>query len=367
MMSLRTISALLLLSSGSNVLCSALVVETCQDLQDAFDSTATEAVEVEIDPSKAITCDAFTTMSMDSNTLTVVPCETCATGGTVELNEVRFEVTGGAKLFWRLGAAFTGTDLQDVDGGAVFVGEDSTARFSGDFSTADVGIRSVPDEYADFATYDLDGGCVYVDGYFRVEGDASFERCENSGGGEAPPGRAGVMYVGPNGSVLFAGKVSMSEVSIIDNEGNNGGGIYNEGKVNIKGDAVFDDLRAEAGGAIFNAEGAEFRFKRGATATFNECLSFDGIGGAVFNAGYFKLSGPATVTASRAPTFVVSSTGYTRLSEGSVFTGLGVFDTEPAIVVDEGGRLTGVGKVDFVDGATTGCATVEEAGVCLDG
>lgn len=115
----RTISALLLLSSGSNVLCSALVVETCQDLQDAFDSTATEAVEVEIDPSKAITCDAFTTMSMDSNTLTVVPCETCATGGTVELNEVRFEVTGGAKLFWQLGAAFTGTDLQDVDGGAV--------------------------------------------------------------------------------------------------------------------------------------------------------------------------------------------------------------------------------------------------------
>lgn len=140
-----------------------------------------------------------------------------------------------------------------------------------------------------------------------------------------------------------------------------------QNQVNIKGDAVFDDLRAEAGGAIFNAEGAEFRFKRGATATFNECLSFDGIGGAVFNAGYFKLSGPATVTASRAPTFVVSSTGYTRLSEGSVFTGLGEVDTEPAIVVDEGGRLTGVGKVDFVDGATTGCATVEEAGVCLDG
>lgn len=54
----------------------------------------------------------------------------------------------------------------------VFVGEDSTARFSGDFSTADVGIRSVPDEYADFATYDLDGGCVRVGvvvplGHFR--------------------------------------------------------------------------------------------------------------------------------------------------------------------------------------------------------
>lgn len=73
--------------------------------------------------------------------------------------------------------------------------------------------------------------CVYVDGYFRVEGDASFERCENSGGGEAPPGPGGSVFVSPTGSVLFAGQLSMSEVSIIDNEGNNGGGIYNEGKV----------------------------------------------------------------------------------------------------------------------------------------
>lgn len=136
--------------------------------------------------------------------------------------------------------------------------------------------------------------------------------------------------------------------------------------MNIKGDAVFNDLRAEAGGAIFNAEGAEFRFKK-ATATFIDCLSFDGTGGAVFNAGYFKLSGPASVEESTAPTFVVSSTGYTRLSEGSVFTGRGALDAEPAIVVSEGGRLTGVGKVSFVDGATTGCATVEEAEVCLDG
>ena len=73
--------------------------------------------------------------------------------------------------------------------------------------------------------------CVYVDGYFVVEGEASFVRCENSGGGESPPGPGGVMYVGPTGSVLFADTVYMAEVSIIDNEGNNGAGIYNEGKV----------------------------------------------------------------------------------------------------------------------------------------
>lgn len=76
--------------------------------------------------------------------------------------------------------------------------------------------------------------CVYVDGYFRVDGDATFVRCENQGGGESSPGPGGSMYVGETGSVLFAGEVSMSEVSIIDNEGNNGGGIYNKGKVNIR-------------------------------------------------------------------------------------------------------------------------------------
>ena len=69
-----------------------------------------------------------------------------------------------------------------------------------------------------------------MDGYFVVEGEASFVRCEVSGGGESSPGPGGVIYVGPTGSVLFD-TVYMSEVSIIDDEGNNGGGIYNEGKV----------------------------------------------------------------------------------------------------------------------------------------
>lgn len=77
--------------------------------------------------------------------------------------------------------------------------------------------------------------CVYVDGYLRVEGHASFVGCENSGGGESSPGPGGAMYVGETGSVLFAGEVTMQDVSIIDNEGNNGGGIYNLGKVCLVG------------------------------------------------------------------------------------------------------------------------------------
>lgn len=129
---------------------------------------------------------------------------------------------------------------------------------------------------------------------------------------------------------------------------------------------MFENLRAEAGGAIYNGAGAEFRFKKGATADFIDCLSFDGIGGAVRNDGYFKLSGPALVVECRAPTFVVGSSGYTRLSEGSVFNGDGSVEAQPIMYVSEGGRLTGVGKVTFDDEADTGCGTVyyEEGDEC---
>ncbi len=132
---------------------------------------------------------------------------------------------------------------------------------------------------------------------------------------------------------------------------------------------MFEDLRAEFGGAIYNGEGAEFRFKNGATAIFNECDSLDGVGGAVYNKGYFKLSGPALVLNSGTPPFVVTSTGYTRLSKDSVFWGhrSNGLDLEPAILVEAGGRLTGTGSVKFVDGTDTGCATVyyEDGDVCL--
>ncbi|CAM9799020.1 unnamed protein product [Pylaiella littoralis] len=371
MVPFRTVPALLLLLlSTTTSVCNGLtkVVETCEDLQDAFDSTKQQDVEVEIDPYSEITCSSFTTMSMNSNTLTVISseelCDACR--ASVNLNEIRFEVTNGAKLFFHPSVSFVGTEEQDVNGGAVYVGEGSTARFYTNFETEDVGVRSVPEDGSDFASYELSGGCVYVDGYFRVDGDATFVRCEVGGGGESSPGPGGVMYVGGTGSVLFAGEVSMSEVSITDDEGNNGGGIYNKGKVNIKGNAEFKDLRAEAGGAIFNAKGAEFRFKSGATAIFNECFAHDEIAGAVYNLGYFKFSGPALALNSDSPAYYIGSTGYMRLSENSVFWGGGDEDG-PAVQVATGGKLTGESSAEFISGSETGCATVyyEDGDVCL--
>ncbi|CAM9289602.1 unnamed protein product, partial [Laminaria digitata] len=208
--------------------------------------------------------------------------------------------------------------------------------------------------------------CVYTDGYFRVDGEASFTRCEVGGGGESPPGPGGALYVGEKGSVLFNDKLQISEVSIIDDDGNNGGGIYNKGKVNLKGDATFDDLRAEGGGAIFNAVGAQFRFRNKATALFNDCLAFDYLGGALFNEGYFKFSGAALFVNSDAPSIYVSPDGVTMLSEDSVFWDHDD-ESEPAILVASGGAVDVPSSVVFYDDDDSDCSTVlyQEDQTCL--
>ena len=95
-----------------------LLVETCQELQAAFESTKTQDVVIEIDPWGSIDCASFTTMSMDSNTLTVQPSYEAMFGSPhVDLNEVRLEITNGAKLIWEPVVEFRGTDDQDVNGG----------------------------------------------------------------------------------------------------------------------------------------------------------------------------------------------------------------------------------------------------------
>ena len=334
------------------------MIETCDELQAAFDLTKTQDVVVEMHPFQDIDCVNFTTMSMDSNSLTVSSSENIDNFfGNADLYQLRFEVTNGAKLFWETNVEFNGPEGQDVNGGAVFVGEGSTVRFLNDLLMTDVGVRSVTDESSDFASYELSGGCVYTDGYFRVDGDATFTSCEVTGGGESSPGPGGAIYVGEEGSVLFNGAVEMSSISIIDDEGGDGGGIYNAGKVNIKGNAKFESIRARNGGALYNAAGAEFRFKKQATAVFIDCTSHDGIGGGLYNQGYFKFSGPALFVELDAPTIYVSPSGETVLSENSVF-----FDNEdtsnPAILVWSGGEIDIPSSVSFIDDIDSDCSTV---------
>ena len=197
-------------------------MKTCEELQAAFELTKTQDVVIQVHPFVDIDCGDFTIMTMDSNTLTVESSENLGNfSGNSNLRHIRFEVINGAKLFWETNLDFVGTYEQDVDGEGVFVGEGSTVRFWNDLEMTDVGVRSVLEESSDFADYQLSGGCVYTDGYFRVKGNATFTRGEVTGGGESSPGPGGALHVGEEGSVLINGDLDISDVSITDDEGRN--------------------------------------------------------------------------------------------------------------------------------------------------
>ncbi|CAN0136414.1 unnamed protein product, partial [Scytosiphon promiscuus] len=350
-------------ASVAFLLCPSLcygLIETCEDLQAAFELTQTQDVVVEIYPTADIECDTFTNMTMTSNTLTVSASEELSYTSTgVDLTRIRFAVTNGAKLFWEPSVLFDGVEEEEennVDGGAVYIGEGSTVRFLNNLQMTDVSIINVRDEDSDYSSFVRSGGCVWTDGYFRVDGTARFERCDITGAGESPPGPGGAVYVGETGSVLFNGGVDISETSISDDFGGRGGGIYNLGKVNIKGSSRFEDLRASSGAAIYNGEGATFTFRNRATAYFRDLTNRDAEGSALFNRGYFKFSGPALVVDAEAPAIVAASGSETILSENSAFWDLAqisIFGTvsDPggeAISISDSAEITIPDSVSFV-------------------
>lgn len=319
--------------------------------------TKTKDVVVEMNPLQSIDCGDFTTMSLGSNDLTVKSTEDPDDyDGTSNLYEIRFEVKNGATLTWETNVQFNGPYGQDVDGGGVYVGEGSSVRFLNDLLMTDVGIKSVTDESSDFASVTRSGGCVYTNGDFRVDGDTTFTHCESTGGGESSPGPGGGMYVGTEGSVEFNGGLEMSSISITDDEGGNGGAIYNAGEVSISGSTKFESIRGRDGGAIYNAAGAEFEFKSQATAVFIDCLSSDGEGGSLYNKGYLKFSGQAVFLEIDAPAIYISSTGETVLSDNSVFRNDDTND--PAVYVASGGELDIRGDVLFIADVENDCSTV---------
>lgn len=162
---------------------------TCKELQAAFELAQTQDVNILIHPAANIECATHTNMTMSSpHTLTVnATAPIRSFGNPTLLRRVRFDVTGGAKLFWETNVWFDGIDEddnQDNDGGAVFVGEDSTVRFWNDVEMTDVSIFSATAPGSDNAQYTRQGGCVSTSGYFRVDGTTTLTRCDNEGGGE---------------------------------------------------------------------------------------------------------------------------------------------------------------------------------------
>lgn len=341
-------AAALLLLPG---VCHGQEITTCEELQAAFEQTQAGDVAVEISPAADIECATYTNMTMSSNTLTVSSSVDMGVFiGATLLRRVRFEVTNGAELSWETNVWFDGVedeDEQNNDGGAVFIGEGSTVHFLNDMEASDVSIISERDEGSDFASFVRSGGCVWTNGFFRVDGDAEFARCDITGAGESPPGPGGAIYVGETGSVLFNGEVSITETRITDDFGGDGGAIYNLGTVDIEGTARFQELRASEGGAIYNGENAVFNIGSGAQALFRDLGNDDAQGSALYNLGYFAFSGAALFVDAAAPVIVALDGSETILSEDSSFWDF--YDSgNEAIKVDASADITIPDSVTFV-------------------
>ncbi|CAM9549014.1 unnamed protein product [Ectocarpus sp. 12 AP-2014] len=157
----------------------------------------------------------------------------------------------------------------------------------------DVGIINETDEDSDHASYQRTGGCVWTAGTFTVNGDATLTGCESVGAGGRAPGPGGAVFVGETGSVSFSEGAMTMETSITDDFGGQGGGIYNLGEVNVAGGSRSEDISASSGVAIYNGEGAQFRFTNGATAYLRDLSNRDSVRSALYNLGYFEFSEPA--------------------------------------------------------------------------
>lgn len=83
------------------------------------------------------------------------------------MHEVRFEVTNGSQLTWETSVEFAGPTYEDVNGGSVFVGEDSTVPFLNDLAMNDVSIRSATNSYSTYDQFDPSERCIYTDGYSK--------------------------------------------------------------------------------------------------------------------------------------------------------------------------------------------------------
>ncbi|CAM9617593.1 unnamed protein product [Ascophyllum nodosum] len=248
---------------------------------------------------------------------------------------------------------FTTEDENDLEvyGGFFHVGEGSAARFMNNLYVADYGTTSVTDSDSDFTNDMWNGGCLWNNGSFIVDGVTTFEACFIIGGGESSPGKGGAIFNDVNGYVGFDGGVNIADTFLTDDEGNSGAGVYNRGKIIVAGDSTFQDLRADtdnkAGGAIYNGEGATFKFKNKAAATFIDTAAEDG--GGVYNAGNFRFSGPALFVQSRGSAIFNVSPGNMKLSTGSVFWANSGSNNNGGAVNNEAGAILDIADdISFV-------------------
>ena len=355
------------------------VIESCEDFGNAVLKTMNGDVNMLMNPFADIECRNFTTFNLTSgNKLTISSSENLENyHGSSSFSNVRLNVQEGSSLTIENNVIFHSPErnhdnLPDLNGGALNIGVGSEVRFLNEFKTQYIGVRSQTVEDSDFPDHQNNGGVIYNLGKFVVTGEAIFENSENSGGGEGSPGPGGAIY--NEGNVLFKGGLEVSDVSIIDDEGNNGA-IWNSGNVRISGSCKFTRNFAESGGSLYNSEGGTIIFKKGSSVVFNDVSASDGVGGAIFNNGYMRFRGPALFVEGRSynegGAIVVGKTGTMKMSKGTVFFGNRSGNTGAPVNVRIGGTFEFSEETYFFanigDGFDATCPTVyfEEGEICV--
>ena len=304
-------------------------IQSCENFTDVIHQTAFGDVTVSMYPFADILCPEFTTFNITSGyKLTIVSTDDLDNfHGYSNFENVRIHLSGGSSLTIENEVIFNSPDrnhdnLPDVNGGAFYIEKGSEVRFLNGFKTQYIGVRSQTEESSDFANHENSGGVIYNLGKFVVEGLANFENSENSGGGESSPGPGGVIYNGNEGSMLFKSGIEVSDISILDDEGNNGA-IWNSGTIRLSGACKFTRNFAESGGSLYNTEGGKIIFNKGSSVVFNDVSASDGVGGAIFNNGYMKFKGPALFLEGRSyyegGAIVVGKTGSMKMSKNTIF------------------------------------------------
>ncbi|CAM9422509.1 unnamed protein product [Choristocarpus tenellus] len=320
----------------------------CDDLEEAAQATADEDTTADVQPGVDLECETWTTFTVRSNKLTVTAPSTSSFG----MRGVRFSVESGARLeFDHPNVQFDPPIFPDdedepaleVDGGILNVAEGGKVKFSGGVSMTDIIIRSVTDPGSDFTNDQWNGGCMFNKGDIYFGGFTDLEGCDSRGGGESNPGQGGAVWNGESGKIRFAGDLSIQGSSITDDEGNNGGAIYNLGMIVVEGEAVFEDNAAASGGAIYNGEDGMIDFREESVVSFINNRVDDGAGGAILNLGKMMFSGPSLFYANDASflggAIANLGEGRMRLSSPAVFWRNTGALRAPAVFNSEDARL----------------------------
>ena len=104
-------------------------IKTCDDMKDLFERAKTEDVRVSMHPFQDITCQNFTTFTLDSgHDIEIYSSEDLSIfSGDASMRKVRFEVLGGSKLTIEVNMGFSldldEDDYPDLEGGILFVGD----------------------------------------------------------------------------------------------------------------------------------------------------------------------------------------------------------------------------------------------------